>query len=118
LNESGKDALLIIKAVTLQEYIHVIEPLKPKFIDYLRSGWTLNLSIGIDYTASNGKQDDPDSLHFMGPSNQYESVITTLGEIIEQYDDDKLLPVFGFGGVPSYMGISTVNHCFPLTGNP
>jgi hypothetical protein len=28
---------------------------RPNFIDYLRSGWFINTSIGIDYTASNGE---------------------------------------------------------------
>jgi hypothetical protein len=40
----------------------------------------------------------------MGPNNQYASAITSVGEIVEQYDRDKLFPVFGFGGVPSFMG--------------
>jgi hypothetical protein len=25
--------------------------------------------------------------------------------------------VFGFGGKPEFMGLNTVSHCFPLTGN-
>lgn len=37
--------------------------------------------------------------------------------VVEPYDFDKMFPVYGFGGVPKYMGLSTVNHCFPLNGN-
>lgn len=30
------------------------------------------------------------------------------------YDDDKMIPVFGFGGFTKKMGTS---HCFPVNGN-
>jgi len=42
---------------------------KPTFIDYLRAGWELSLSVAIDYTASNGDPSQSDSLHFLGPNN-------------------------------------------------
>jgi len=29
-----------------------------------------------------------------------------------------MFPVYGFGGIPTYMGLNTVSHCFPLNGNP
>jgi hypothetical protein len=66
----------------------------------LAGGWQLNCTIAIDYTSSNGYPNEEDSLHFMGPSNQYEDVIKKVGLVIEPYDSDKLFPVFGFGGVP------------------
>lgn len=28
---------------------------KPSFIEYLRSGWQINFTVAIDYTASNGE---------------------------------------------------------------
>lgn len=34
------------------------------------------------------------------------------------YDSDKSFPVYGFGGVPTFMGQIGPNHCFPLNGNP
>ena len=37
---------------------------------------------------------------------------------MQPYDADQSFPVFGFGGVPTYMGASTVSHCFALNGNP
>jgi len=40
----------------------VITP-RPNFIDYLRSGWSINTSFAIDFTASNGDIEDADSLH-------------------------------------------------------
>ena len=75
------------------------------------------LAVAIDYTASNGTPTDDDSLHFMGPSNMYEAVINLVGGILEPYDYDKLFPVFGFGGIPQYMGETKLSHCFPLNGN-
>ena len=71
--------------------------------------------VAIDYTASNGTATDPDSLHFMGPSNQYEATINTVCKALEHYDYDKLFPVFGFGGVPP--GATKVSHCFNLLDN-
>lgn len=36
--------------------------------------------------------------------------------ILDQYDSDGKYPFFGFGGVPEYMGMTQVSHCFPLNG--
>ena len=38
---------------------------KPSFIEYLRSGWQINLHVAIDFTASNGESSLPTSLHFL-----------------------------------------------------
>jgi hypothetical protein len=35
----------------------------PNFLEYLRSGWAVNMSVAIDFTASNGELVEPDSLH-------------------------------------------------------
>ena len=29
-----------------------------------------------------------------------------------------MFPVFGYGGVPTHMGVQSVSHCFPVNGNP
>lgn len=52
------------------EFINLVE--KPTFIDYLRSGWQINLHVAIDFTASNGESSMPTSLHYLGDFNQYE----------------------------------------------
>lgn len=40
----------------------------------------------------------------------------SVGSILINYDYDKQIPIYGFGGVlPSYS--SSVSHCFPLSGN-
>ena len=43
-----------------------------------------------------------------------------VGEILLDYDDDKKVPMFGFGAKPLFPNMYTkkVMHCFPLTGNP
>lgn len=76
--------------------------------------------MAIDYTGSNKDPDDPDSLHWNGQSgkpNHYKMAIHQVGSIVEPYDYDKQIPVFGFGAKPLFMGASKVEHCFPLTGN-
>jgi len=39
------------------------------FIDYIKNGVQIKLSIGIDFTASNGDINDPNSLHFISPGD-------------------------------------------------
>ena len=107
----------MVKALTMKEFKPVQKP--PGILDYLRSGWQINLAVAIDYTLSNEENYEP-SLHVMGPQNQYELVINMVGGILEAYDYDKFFPVFGFGGKPTFMANhdGKVSHCFPLTGNP
>jgi hypothetical protein len=38
--------------------------------------------------------------------------------VLEEYDSDKLFPVFGFGGIPTYAGSTQTSHCFNLSGIP
>jgi copine 5/8/9 len=78
----------------------------------------INISVAIDYTASNGEITQPTSLHFLGPQNQYEKAIQSVGSILEVYDHDRSFPVFGFGGIPRFLGATRVAHSFPLNGLP
>jgi hypothetical protein len=70
----------------------------PSFISYLRSGMNINLTIGIDFTGSNGTYTDYRSYHYLDNGmNDYEKAIRSCGDILAYYDDDQLFPVFGFG---------------------
>ena len=70
----------------------------PSFISYLRSGMNINLTIGIDFTGSNGTYTDYRSLHYLDNGmNDYEKAIRSCGDILAYYDDDQLFPCFGFG---------------------
>jgi E3 ubiquitin-protein ligase RGLG len=62
-----------------------------------------NLIIGIDYTASNEHQGRKTfggkCLHRVAVDewNPYQRVIKMIGQTLEKFDDDKFIPVFGFG---------------------
>jgi hypothetical protein len=71
---------------------------KPTFIDYLRSGMNINLTIGIDFTGSNLPYTQSNSYHYLKKGmNDYEKAIRSCGDILANYDNDQLFPVFGFG---------------------
>lgn len=72
---------------------------KITFLQYLAGGLEISLILGIDFTLSNGMPQNPSSLHYMGGSqmNQYEQAIRSVGEIVSNYDQNKMFPVFGFG---------------------
>jgi hypothetical protein len=92
----------------------------PDFVDYLRSGWGINLSLAIDYTASNGDNIySKASLHFQSPDgqlNMYEKAIMSVGQVMEPYATNSKFGVYGFGGIPRFMNLSKPSHCFHLNG--
>ncbi len=87
---------------------------KKRFTDYLREGIDLNLNIAIDYTISNGKPNDKNSLHYANgeEANDYEKAIYSCGKIVAYYDKDQIFPVYGFGGIPP--GENESNDCFNI----
>ncbi len=101
---------MVVNDIQIQEELSLF--------DYLKGGWQLSLSIAIDFTGSNGDPTEPSSLHFQDGRNQYESAIKSIGSILETYDDNKSFPVWGFGGIPKFLGDKDPNHCFPLNGDP
>ena len=68
------------------------------FVDYLNAGVQIALSIGIDFTTSNGDPFSYDGLHSVKAEilNTYEKAILSCGSIVGFYDYDQLFPVFGF----------------------
>ena len=62
-----------------------------------------------------GDPRDPRSLHYFNPEypyNQYTTAIDSVGQVVQEYDSDKLFPVFGFGGV--FFGKAGTKHCYAL----
>ncbi|XP_071534186.1 copine-8-like isoform X2 [Panulirus ornatus] len=89
---------------------------EPSFLDYIRGGTQIHFTVAVDFTASNGDPRSPASLHFRQPEvdNQYSLAIKAVGEIIQDYDSDKMFPALGFGArlPPEW----TVSHEFFLNG--
>lgn len=90
------------------------------FLEYIFGGCEINLAIALDFTLSNGRIEDPSSLHSKNLGrNQYYQALKSVGEILQFYDSDKQFPTFGFGGKlrvgVDYSG--SASHCFALNGN-
>uniref|UniRef100_A0A670IP47 Uncharacterized protein n=1 Tax=Podarcis muralis TaxID=64176 RepID=A0A670IP47_PODMU len=88
------------------------------FLDYIMGGCQINFTVGIDFTGSNGDPKSPDSLHYISPNgiNEYLTAIWCVGNVVQDYDTDKLFPAFGFGAqVPPDWKVS---HEFALNFNP
>ncbi|XP_074478750.1 copine-3-like isoform X2 [Sebastes fasciatus] len=88
------------------------------FLDYIMGGCQINFTIAIDFTGSNGNPSTPQSLHYINPQgyNEYLAAIWAVGNVIQDYDSDKMFPAFGFGALipPSWQ----VSHEFPINFNP
>lgn len=91
-------------------------PPRPTFVDYLAGGLQMNFVVAVDFTASNGDPTLPTSLHYMNPysPNEYIQAINAVGNIIQDYDVDRLFPAYGFG---ARFPDGRVSHEFSLTGD-
>ncbi|XP_053280133.1 LOW QUALITY PROTEIN: copine-8 [Pleuronectes platessa] len=87
------------------------------FLDYIKGGTQIHFTVAIDFTASNGNPSQSTSLHYMNPyqMNAYAMALQAVGEIIQDYDSDKMFPALGFGAKLPPDG--RVSHEFPLNGN-
>lgn len=88
------------------------------FLDYIFGGLQINFTVGVDFTGSNGDPRDPSSLHFNHSQymNEYVQALYAVGNVVQDYDTDKLFPAFGFGAkIPPGEHVS---HEFPLNFNP
>uniref|UniRef100_A0A8C0HPM2 Copine 5 n=1 Tax=Buteo japonicus TaxID=224669 RepID=A0A8C0HPM2_9AVES len=80
-------------------------------------GTQINFTVAIDFTASNGNPSQSTSLHYLSPYqlNAYAMALKAVGEIIQDYDSDKMFPALGFGAKIPPDG--RVSHEFPLNGD-
>ena len=69
------------------------------FLDFIKAGVRIGLTIGIDFTGSNGHPLDSGTLHSKVDDfpNDYERAIKACGDIVAYYDYDQKFPVYGFG---------------------
>ncbi|XP_060539609.1 copine-4 isoform X2 [Pantherophis guttatus] len=87
------------------------------FLDYIMGGCQIQFTVAIDFTASNGDPRNSCSLHYIHPyqPNEYLKALVAVGEICQDYDSDKMFPVYGFGAriPPDYK----VSHDFAINFN-
>ena len=63
------------------------------FMDYIMGGCTIQVSVGIDFTGSNGQYHLISSKHYLSNNpNHYQKALMDLGAILEPYDPDKMYP--------------------------
>lgn len=69
----------------------------PSFLDYIRGGCEVSLSVAIDFTGSNGHPSSLSSLHHVhgDTMNSYQQAILSVGSVLEAYDSDHRYPVYG-----------------------
>lgn len=73
--------------------------------------------LSYDFSVISGNPAQPTSLHYMSPyqMNAYAMALKAVGEIIQDYDSDKLFPAYGFGAKLPPDG--KISHAFPLVGS-
>uniref|UniRef100_A0A3P9BEP8 Copine family member 9 n=1 Tax=Maylandia zebra TaxID=106582 RepID=A0A3P9BEP8_9CICH len=102
-----------------QSQFNVYEVLNPKKKGkkkkYINSGTVRLVSVSCQQLSRNPSQ--PTSLHYMSPyqMNAYAMALKAVGEIIQDYDSDKLFPAYGFGAKLPPDG--KISHAFPLNFN-
>uniref|UniRef100_A0A8D2J969 Copine 5 n=1 Tax=Varanus komodoensis TaxID=61221 RepID=A0A8D2J969_VARKO len=105
-----------------QSQFNVYEVVNPKKKmkkkKYINSG-TVSNSIEPTFSPSSlpGNPSQSTSLHYMNPYqlNAYAMALKAVGEIIQDYDSNKMFPALGFGAKIPPDG--RVSHEFPLNGN-
>ncbi|EGR27926.1 hypothetical protein IMG5_186780 [Ichthyophthirius multifiliis] len=94
---------------------------RESFITYLVSTTQISLLAAIDFTNSNQPQNKTNSLHYFDPRNkqnesEYCLALKNLTVILQQFDHDNDIPLYGFGAkLPPFYNL--VSNCFALNGN-
>uniref|UniRef100_A0A8C0FWU9 Copine 8 n=1 Tax=Bubo bubo TaxID=30461 RepID=A0A8C0FWU9_BUBBB len=105
-----------------QSQFNVYEVINPKKKGkkkkYVNSGTVSKYILLNLILALTGNPSQPTSLHYMNPYqlNAYGMALKAVGEIIQDYDSDKMFPALGFGARLPPDG--RVSHEFALNGNP
>uniref|UniRef100_A0A8C8SEF6 Copine 5 n=1 Tax=Pelusios castaneus TaxID=367368 RepID=A0A8C8SEF6_9SAUR len=105
-----------------QSQFNVYEVVNPKKKmkkkKYVNSGTVSHVIFLWDLLLMDSNPSQSTSLHYMNPYqlNAYAMALKAVGEIIQDYDSDKMFPALGFGAKIPPDG--HVSHEFPLNGNP
>ena len=102
------------KYLILEDHSEVIK--KFTFLDYITAGIRIALSIGIDFTETNGNPLLNGTLHSIqgNTMNNYEKAIATCGNILGYYNHNQLFPVYGFGAKINSSYNYEISNCFHL----
>jgi hypothetical protein len=88
----------------------------PTFLEYLTRGCTMSMVTAVDFTTSNGSPTDPTSLHYRsGVMNKYQVAMYKCGTILQEYDPECHVNMYGFGGREKG---NRVDHCLDLAPTP
>ena len=103
-----------LKILDLEEKdVHHLDVIGDRFLNFSELSRAIkeaglessNIIIGVDFTASNEWQGrnsfDRKSLHTISKTkrNPYQRVITTIASTLSDFDEDNLIPAYGFGDV-------------------
>jgi hypothetical protein len=78
------------------QIVQIKKDIEYSMAEYLQGGIQIGLNIGIDFTGSNGDPSSSSSYHYYNPRNpdrlnHYQQAILAIGNILLNYDDDKLV---------------------------
>jgi len=94
------------------------------FSCFTLGGTEFAVDFAIDFTNSNGSTVEKTSLHYINPQydptnfysmNDYQKAISAIGYVIEPYDSNRLMGVYGYGGC--FYGKEEPHFAFPLTND-
>lgn len=87
------------------------------FLDYIKGGCHISLDIAVDFTGSNKHPSSQNSLHYIDKDptklNHYQQALKAVSEILLQYNSEKKVGMYGFGGKID----NVISHCFHLTNS-
>ena len=84
------------------------------FLEYVKGGFDINLTVCVDFSSSNRQINDPTSLHYLNPhrhDNEYLKALRSVVSVLGEYDKDQEFPFYGFGAQVPQMN----SDCFPVT---
>nr|XP_029514796.1 copine-4-like [Oncorhynchus nerka] len=99
INDDGSGSLVHRTETVMNDLSPVWKSFKVSLNTLCSGDHDRQLKVAIDFTASNGDPGNSCSLHYIHPyqPNEYLKALVAVGEICQDYDSDKMFPVFGFG---------------------